>query len=218
VSFHALIFKAKASFTIKFLKVWFVLHWKQSTDALQNYKSNSYLSLTEACYTTFTVNCFFLYVSCPESIRPLWIFREPVAWPWWNLAASQRRSSYASVNNHSPVGLVCRQWDAVDWACVLCDRPIHNGRASRSASSQQCACPFYSSRACFLVKHHTIQVCQNCYSPDLAPYNLWLFPKLKSPLKGGNLWMRRSHSTQAQSTTSHRRVTSPTGEWLFTDA
>jgi len=23
------------------------------------------------------------------------------------------------------VGLVSRQWDAVDWACVLCDRRIH---------------------------------------------------------------------------------------------
>jgi len=30
--------------------------------------------------------------------------------------------------------------------------------------------------------------------------------------------MRRSHSTQAQSAASHCRLTSPTGEWLFTDA
>jgi len=30
--------------------------------------------------------------------------------------------------------------------------------------------------------------------------------------------MRRSHSTQAQSTASHCRLTSPTGQWLFTDA
>jgi hypothetical protein len=60
------------------------------------------------------------------------------------------------VNSHSPVGLVSRQWDAVDWACVLCDRRIHNDRASRSASSRQCACPSYSSRAGFLGKasHH----------------------------------------------------------------
>jgi hypothetical protein len=33
-------------------------------------------------------------------------------------------------NNHSPVGLVNQQWDAVYWACVLCDRRIHNHRAS----------------------------------------------------------------------------------------
>ena len=65
------------------------------------------------------------------------------------LAASQRRPYCASVNSHSPVGLVSRQWDAVDWTCVLCDRRIHNDRASRSASSRQYACPIYSSHAGF---------------------------------------------------------------------
>ena len=61
-------------------------------------------------------------------------------WPWCNLAASQRRPYCASVNSHPPVGLVSRQWDAADWACVLCDCRIHNDRASRSASSRRCAC------------------------------------------------------------------------------
>jgi transposase len=36
----------------------------------------------------------------------------------------------------------------------------------------------------FLAKHHITQVCQPPYSPDLAPSDFWLFPKLKSPLKG----------------------------------
>ena len=72
-------------------------------------------------------------------------------WPWSNLAASQRRPYCASMNSHSPVGLVSRQWDTVYWACVLCDHHINNDRASRSASSQQCACPFYSSCA---ASHH----------------------------------------------------------------
>ena len=36
----------------------------------------------------------------------------------------------------------------------------------------------------FLVKQQTTQVTQPRYSPDLAPCNFWLFPKLKSPLKG----------------------------------
>jgi transposase len=35
----------------------------------------------------------------------------------------------------------------------------------------------------FLAKHHITQVCQPPYSPDLAPCDFWLFPKLKSPLK-----------------------------------
>ena len=36
----------------------------------------------------------------------------------------------------------------------------------------------------FLAKHQITQVTQPPYSPDLATYNGWLFPKLKSPLKG----------------------------------
>ena len=91
----------------------------------------------------------WMYVGCPESIRPFWISRELFAWPWCILAASQRRHYCASVFSHSPVGLVGRQWDAVDWTCVLCDRHIQNDRPSRSASSRQWVCPFYSSRAGF---------------------------------------------------------------------
>ena len=56
---------------------------------------------------------------CPESMQSFWISREPVAWPWCNFAASQRRPYCPSVNSNFPVGLVSRQWDAVDWACVL---------------------------------------------------------------------------------------------------
>jgi hypothetical protein len=66
-------------------------------------------------------------------------------WPLCNLAASQRRIYCASVNSHSPVGLVSQQWDSVDWACVLCDHHIHSDQASRSALSWRCTCPFYSS-------------------------------------------------------------------------
>jgi len=37
------------------------------------------------------------YKVCPESIQPFWISREPVRWPWCNLAASQRRHYCAFV-------------------------------------------------------------------------------------------------------------------------
>jgi len=57
---------------------------------------------------------------CPESICLFWISREWVTCPWCNLAASQRRPYCPSMNSHFPVGLVSWQWDAVDWACVLC--------------------------------------------------------------------------------------------------
>ena len=105
-----------------------------------------------------------VYEGYPESIRPFWISREPVAWPWSNLAASQRRPYCASVNSHCPVGLVSRQWDAVDWACVLCDRRIYS---DGSEQIRQCACPFCSSRAgFFLAKHDITQVSQPPYSPN----------------------------------------------------
>ena len=36
----------------------------------------------------------------------------------------------------------------------------------------------------FLAKHQITQVTQPPYSPDLVPYDFWLLPELKSPLKG----------------------------------
>ena len=39
----------------------------------------------------------------------------------------------------------------------------------------------------FLVKLQITQVTQALYGPDLAPCDFWLFPKLKSPLKGKGL-------------------------------
>ena len=147
------------------------------------------------------------YVGCPESIQPFWISREPMAWPWCNLVASQRRPYCASVNSQSPVWLVSRQWDAVEWACLLCDRRIKNDRASRSASLRQGACPLYSSRAGFSWQSITFtQVCQPPYSLDLAPCKFWLFPKVKSQLKG---W-RIVNATVTQYTSSVNGVSLPT--------
>jgi hypothetical protein len=109
-----------------------------------------------------------LYEGCPESIQEFWIPREPAAWPWCNLTATQRRPYSASMNSHSPVRLVSRQWDAVDWACVLCGRRIHNDRASRSTSSRQCACSFCIN-----------QVCRPALQPRLGSLRVMAFPKAK---------------------------------------
>ena len=77
------------------------------------------------CLIIWVFCSYMVYKGCPESIQPFWIYWEMVGLPWCNLAASQRRPYWASVNSHSPVGLVSWQWDAVDWDCVLCDRRIH---------------------------------------------------------------------------------------------
>jgi len=91
----------------------------------------------------------------------------------------KRRPYCASVNSHSPMGIVSRQWDSVDWACVLCDRCIHNDRVSRSASSWQCACPFYSSRAGFFgqASHHPGLSAP--LQPRFVSLQLLAFPKAK---------------------------------------
>jgi len=109
------------------------------------------------------------YEGFPKSIRPFWISREPVVWPWCSLAASQRRPYCSSVNSRSPMELVSRQWDGVDGVFVLCDRRIHKDRASRSASSRQCACPFYSSCADFFWQSITSR---RSVSPPTA--QIWL--------------------------------------------
>ena len=119
------------------------------------------------------------YEGCPESIQPFWISREQVAWQWGNLTAGRRRPYCPSVNSHSPMGLVSRQWDAVDCACVLCDRRIHTDRASRSASSRQCAYPFYSSRAGFCWQSITSPSSVSAVQPKFGSLRLLSFPKAK---------------------------------------
>ena len=58
-------------------------------------------------------------------------------------------------------------WATGDWQ-------LHRDNASAPAS---CLTEFFA-------KHHIIQVTQLPYSPDLAPCDFWLSPKLKSALKG----------------------------------
>ena len=53
-----------------------------------------------------------------------------------------------------------------------------------AASSQECIHSCIPSHAEIFVKHQITQVTQPPYSPDLTSCNFWLFPKLKSPLKG----------------------------------
>jgi len=113
------------------------------------------------------------------SRKPFWISQEPFMWPWCNLAAGQRRPYCASMNSHSPMGLVDRQWDAVDWACVLCYRCIHTVRATRSANLRQCTCPFYSSYAGFYGKTFHCPGLSVPLQPKFGSLRLLVFPKAK---------------------------------------
>ena len=61
-----------------------------------------------------------------------------------------------------------RLWATGDWQLHHDNAPVHASRLVQR----------------FLVKHQITQVTQPPYSPDLVSCNFWLFPKLKSPLKG----------------------------------
>jgi len=139
-------------------------------------------------------------------MQPYWISRELVVWPWCNLTVSQRRPCCVSVKSHSPVGLVTRQWDALDWACVLCDRRIHNDRVSRSASSRQCACPFFSSRTCFFFWQSITT--PRSISPPLerrfGSLRLLAFPKAQIALEREEICECDSHTVHKL---SQRRLT-----------
>ena len=53
-----------------------------------------------------------------------------------------------------------------------------------AASSEQCTCSCITPRAVFWQNVKTHRWPSPSYSPYLMPCNFWLFPKLKSPLKG----------------------------------
>jgi len=115
------------------------------------------------------------------------------------------------MNRCSPMGLVSQQWDTDDWACVLYDHHIHNDIASRSASSWQCACPFYRSRAGYVTKASHHPGMSTALQPRFGFLRLDFYKSWNSNWNGREWRMRWSHSTQAQSTASHCRLTSPTG-------
>jgi hypothetical protein len=154
-----------------------------------------------------------------ETIQPFWISREPVVWHWCNVAACQRRPYCETVNSHSPEGLVSQQWDAVDWACILRDRLIHNDQASRSASSRQCACPFCSSHAGFFGKASHRPGLSAPLQSRFGSLRLLAFPKAKIAIESEEICECDGHTVHRLSQwRSHCQQTIPMGEWLYTDA
>ena len=91
-----------------------------------------------------------------------------------NMAASRKRPHCASVNSHTTVGLVSRQWDAVDWVCVLYDHRIHNDRASRSDNAPALSTALVQT---FLAKHHYHSALSALLQPKLGSLQLLAFSK-----------------------------------------
>jgi hypothetical protein len=62
-------------------------------------------------------------------------------------------------------------WASCNWQLHPDNAPAHSSHLIQS----------------FLTEHGIPAVCQAPYSPDIAPCDFWLFPKLTRPLKGSRL-------------------------------
>ena len=147
------------------------------------------------------------YEACLESIQPFWKSREPVAWPWFNLAASQRRPYCASVNSHFPVGLVSRQCDAVDLPSVLW--PSHSkwpGEQISFITTMRQPILQLSCRLFFFVKASHHPGLSAPLQPRFGSLRLLTFPKAKIARWNGDLW----NATVTQNTSSVNGVSLPT--------
>ena len=150
-----------------------------------------------------------MYEGCTENICPFWISREPVAWPWSNLATSQRRPYCATVNSHSyDVGLVSRQWDTVDWACVLFNLAFTMTERADQLHHDNAPTTFYSSRAGFFGKtsHHSSLSAP--LKPRFGSLRLLAFPKAKIAVEREEICECDGHTVHKL---SQRRLTA---NWL----
>ena len=114
-----------------------------------------------------------------------------IVWPshskWLREQSNESASDFALSLNIPPWKLFWwfrrpQLWAAGDWQLHHNNAPAH---ASRLVQSD-------------LVKHQITQVTQLPYSPDLVSWDLWLFTKLKSPLKGKRF--QTVHEIQANMT------------------
>jgi hypothetical protein len=147
-----------------------------------------------------------VYEVCPKSIQLYWISRELAMWPWCNLAASQRRPYSASMQSFfcgaSQSAVRCH------WLNLCTVWPSHSQWPSKHISFITTMCLAHSTALMqvFLAKHHITKVCQPPYSQDLAPWDSWLFPQLKLPLK----WRRYMNAMVTWYTSSVNGVSLPT--------
>jgi hypothetical protein len=100
---------------------------------------------------------------------------------------------YCGIVHHSyaPEGQTINKKYYLEVICHLCDA-VRCKRldlwASRKWQLHHDNAPAHSSHLIdsFLAKHSIPVVLQAPDSPDMAPCDLWLFPKLKRPLKGSH--------------------------------
>ena len=130
-------------------------------------------------------------------------------WPWCNLAGGQRRLYCASLNSHCPVGLVIRQWDAVDWACVLCDRRIQQWPSEQISFITTTRLPILQlSCRLFLAKHHIFPGLSAPLQARFGSLRVLAFPKDKITFERVEICECDGHTVHKL---SQRRLTA---DWL----
>ena len=90
------------------------------------------------------------------------------------------KSSLFTHAHSSPLSLAAR----LRWCHANHSRYINNGWTLSRWTSYMCVITLHHISCIFLAKHQIIQVTQSLCTPHLVPCNFWLFPKLKSPLRG----------------------------------
>jgi hypothetical protein len=122
---------------------------------------------------------------------------------------SQSEETYcASMNSHSPMGPVSRQWDSIDWACVMCDHRIHNDWASRKLHQDNGPAHSVTLVQAFLgqTSHHpSLSV---CLQPRFGSLQLLVFPKAKISFASKEICDYGGHTVHKL---SQRRLTA---NWL----
>ena len=100
-----------------------------------------------------------------------------IVWPshskWLSKYSNESASNFVLSLNAPPWKLFrwfrrLQLWATSDWQLHCDNAPTHASCLVQS----------------LFVKHQITQVTQPPYSPDLGPWDFWLFPNLKSPLKG----------------------------------
>ena len=166
----------------------------------QKFQSSfSFAASDEAHHISALLELRNWYMRPVRKVLAIWISLEPVAWPWCNVEGGQRRPYCATVNSHSPVRLVSRQWEAVNWACVLFDRRIHKDRTSRPANLHQCACPFCMSRAGFLGKTSHHRGLSAPLQRKVGSLRLLVFPKVKIAFESEEICECDGHTVHKRS-------------------
>ena len=95
-------------------------------------------------------------------------------WPSHSKWLSNKSASNFALSLNIPPQKLCgwfgspQLWATGHWQLHHNNEPAHASRLVQN----------------FVVKHQITLVTQLPYSPDLAPWDFWLFPKLKPPLKG----------------------------------